>query len=58
MYISKKCSLITTHLLLISFKIYAWMGMDTPLFHGDGRYLKDPLENIVILHGLLLTPNP
>ena len=30
----------------------------TPLLHVDGRVLKDPCDNEVLLHGVALTPSP
>ena len=32
-------------------EIFAWQGMSTPPLHVDGRWLKDPVGNNVILHG-------
>lgn len=30
----------------------------TPMLHVDGRYLKDPCEDNVLLHGVAMTPSP
>lgn len=45
-------------LVIIPINSYAWKGMPTPPLHVDGKYLKDPKGNIVLLHGLHMTPNP
>lgn len=30
----------------------------TPMLHVGGRYLKDPCDNNVVLHGVAITPSP
>jgi hypothetical protein len=32
-------------------QMFAWQGMPTPTLHVEGRYLKDPGGNNVLLHG-------
>lgn len=36
----------------------AWPGMDMPVLHVDGRYLKDDAGNVVNLHGFAQTYSP
>jgi hypothetical protein len=36
---------------LMPVEIFAWQGMPTPPLHVDGRFLKDPCGNNVLLHG-------
>ena len=36
---------------LFPVEIFAWQGMPTPALHVDGRWLKDPNGNNVMLHG-------
>ncbi|MBN2613294.1 MAG: family 43 glycosylhydrolase [Bacteroidales bacterium] len=49
-----------TVLLLLNFPLlsFAWEGMPTPRLHTEGRYLKDPHGNTVILHGFAQTYSP
>lgn len=50
---------LTTLLLFSTFNsMYAWIGMPTPQLHVDGRDLKDPHGNTVILHGFAQTYSP
>ncbi len=32
-------------------KVFAWQGMPTPPLHIEGRWLKDPVGNNIMLHG-------
>lgn len=43
---------------LLPFHLFAWTGMATPALHVEGRNLKDPNGNNVLLHGVHMTPNP
>lgn len=45
-------------LLLPALPSRAWEGMDMPVLHVDGRYLKDEDGNIVNLHGFAQTYSP
>jgi len=45
-------------LLALQFNAMAWVGMPTPVLHADGKYLKDPCGNVVLLHGVAVTPSP
>ena len=42
----------------IPIQMFAWPGMPTPALHVDGRNLKDPCGNNVLLHGVAITPSP
>lgn len=44
--------------LTIPCRLFAWPGMPTPALHVEGRYLKDPCGNKVLLHGVAMTPSP
>jgi len=52
------------YLIILVFIIFCipnakgWPGMPTPQLHVDGRDLKDPCGNKVILHGVAITPSP
>jgi hypothetical protein len=39
-------------------KMFAWPGMPTPVLHVEGKYLKDPCGNTVLLHGVAITISP
>ncbi|ASB48785.1 RICIN domain-containing protein [Alkalitalea saponilacus] len=43
---------------LLPSMVAAWPGMELPPLHVDGRYLKDPCGNNVLLHGVAITPSP
>ncbi len=55
-----KLNKIAGLLLLLNFPllIFAWEGMSTPRLHVEGKYLKDPHGNKVILHGFAQTYSP
>ncbi len=44
--------------LATTMHIHAWIGSATPQLHVDGRYLKDPHGNKVLLHGFAQTYSP
>ncbi|MCH5237047.1 MAG: cellulase family glycosylhydrolase [Muribaculaceae bacterium] len=44
--------------LVSAFRAYSWPGMEMPVLHVDGRYLKDDAGNIVNLHGFGQTYSP
>lgn len=50
--------LITLIALLCAGAAWAWEGMDMPVLHVEGRYLKDSSGNIVNLHGFAQTYSP
>jgi hypothetical protein len=52
----KKFFLLITVFLPIY--VYGWPGMPLPALHVDGRYLKDPCGNNILLHGVAITPSP
>ena len=39
-------------------QLFAWPGVPLPALHTEGRYLKDPCGNNVLLHGVAITPSP
>lgn len=43
---------------LTSLQSFAWPGVPLPALHVDGKYLKDPCGNAVLLHGVAITPSP
>ncbi|WP_297071542.1 cellulase family glycosylhydrolase [uncultured Duncaniella sp.] len=45
-------------LATVAMSAWAWPGMDMPVLHVDGRYLKDTDGNIVNLHGFAQTYSP
>jgi hypothetical protein len=45
-------------MLLHTCPVVAWPGMPLPPLRVDGRYLKDPCGNKVLLHGVAITPHP
>lgn len=44
--------------VVCTFHAYAWVGSATPQLHVEGRNLKDPHGNTVILHGFAQTYSP
>jgi endoglucanase len=53
-----KFLLLTFVLGLFPVQSNAWPGMELPPLHVEGRYLKDPCGNTVLLHGVAMTPSP
>ncbi|MBN2613299.1 MAG: RICIN domain-containing protein [Bacteroidales bacterium] len=53
-----KKALIAVFIGMIPVQIYAWPGMPTPVLHVDGKNLKDPCGNNVLLHGVAITVSP
>lgn len=45
-------------LLLSALPAWGWPGMEMPVLHVDGRYLKDADGNVVNLHGFAQTYSP
>jgi endoglucanase len=39
-------------------QLFAWPGMPLPPLHIEGKNLKDPCGNNVLLHGVAITPSP
>jgi len=50
--------LILGALLMASCELFAWIGMPTPALRVEGRQLKDPHGNVVLLHGFAQTYSP
>ncbi len=54
----KKLFFLCVFVFSIGTKMFAWPGMPLPKLHVDGRNLKDPCGNSVLLHGVAITPSP
>ncbi|WP_305154276.1 cellulase family glycosylhydrolase, partial [uncultured Duncaniella sp.] len=50
--------LLTAVMVTCGLVAVAWPGMDMPVLHVDGRYLKDDAGNVVNLHGFAQTYSP